>query len=52
MTRVFLASAAITAPAGIVGLIAEGAGLADAWAVATGIVALFAWIAFERFSRR
>ena len=52
MTRVFLASAAVCAPASIVGLIAEGAGLADAWAVTAGIVALVAWIAFERFSRR
>ena len=52
MTRVLLASAAVCTPAGIVGLIAEGAGLADAWAVTAGIVALVAWIAFERFSRR
>ncbi len=50
--RIFIASAALCAIAGMVGLAAEQAGLAHGWAVFPGVAALFAWIAFERRTRR
>ena len=50
--RLFIASAAVCAVAGTIGLIAEQAGIAHGWAVFPGVTALFAWIAFERRTRR
>ena len=44
--------AALCAIAGTIGLIAEQAGIAHGWAVFPGVTALFAWIAFERRTRR
>ena len=52
MRHPFLASAAIVAFAGGLGLAAGYTGLAHGWSVFAGIAALLAWIAFERLSRR
>ena len=52
MPRLFISSAALCAMAGIMGILAKAAEIAHAWAVTGGILALIAWIVFERFSRR
>lgn len=52
MHRLLISGAAFGMMAGMLGLLAEAAGIADAWTVTAGIVALLAWIGFERFSRR
>ena len=52
MHRMCVSGAALGMMAGMLGLLAEAAGIADAWTVTAGLIALFAWIAFERFSRR
>ena len=52
MLRIVIAAAALCAVAGAFDLIARDAGLPHAWTVAGGILALLAWIVFERLSRR
>ena len=52
MLRIVIAAAALCAVAGGLDLIARDAGLPHAWAVTGGILALVAWIVFERLSRR
>lgn len=52
MHRFIIGAAALCAMAGMVGLIAEQAGIAHGWAVFPGVTALFAWRAFERRTRR
>ena len=52
MLRIVVSAAALCTATGALDLIARGAGLPHAWAVAGGILALVAWIVFERLSRR
>ena len=52
MRHPFLAAAAIATIAGGLGLAARHASIGHGWSVFAGIAAMFAWIAFERLSRR
>lgn len=52
MVRIVIAAAALCTVAGALDPIARDAALPHAWAVAGGILALVAWIVFERLSRR
>lgn len=52
MRHPFLVSAGAVALAGGLALAARHAGFGHGWVVFAGIAALFAWIAFERLSRR
>ena len=52
MHRLFLASAGVTSFAGALGLTARYADIGHGWSVFGGVLAIFAWCAFERRSRR
>lgn len=52
MLRIVVSAVALCTVAGALDLIARHSDLPHAWAVAGGVLALLAWIVFERLSRR